>query len=325
MKHKKVLFSIVLAIAVALLWHLQSTDNAILKGNRTFSDDLVLTSEVISPGNSPGVIVVAGNFTMQSGATYVCELKDMTGAGNGHDQIDVSGNVALDGTLDIVFDGYTANDADHFDILKFGGTLTGTFSSISGLPTDWEVDYGTITPNTVTLYGPGAALPLELIGFDAKRKGKTVSLTWKTTSESNSDYFELEHSEDAKNFSVIDRVKSRTVTTGINTYTYEHKNPRQGISYYRLRQVDVDGTSRLSRIVYVDMGKQDIGFYPNPVKNGIIKFNQPVEAVTIYNTTGKAILRKENVESNLDVSGINKGVYLMEINNGSYTQKLIIE
>ena len=324
MKNSKLIFSITVAITITLLWNLQNTNNTIINGNRTISSDLLLTAGHISPGNSPGLITVTGNFTMESGASYKCELKNLTGAGTGHDQIDVSGDVSLDGTLDIVLDGYTPSDNDLFDVIAYDGTLTGTFSSVSGLPAGWQVDYGVITANTVTLYGPSTPLPMELINFNANQKNDNIVLSWKTATEQNNDYFEVEHSSNAREFTSLDRVKAEGMSSYPREYSYLDKNPIYGTNYYRLFQVDMDGKSTRSHIVSVEMDKHDISFYPNPAKKSI-SFSQPVELLVIYDLNGKEWLRKENIETTVDLSGIRKGTYLIDINNGNSQQKLIIE
>ncbi len=324
MENIKIFFSIGLIIVSISLWNLRDNADTIFKGNRKFSNGLVLSYETISPGNSPGIIKVTGNFKMESEATYICELKDMTGAGIGHDQIDVSGDITLAGALDVVLDGYVVNNTDYFDIIEYDGEINGTFGSVSGLPPGWKVDYGVRTEHTVTLYGPESTLPIELISFNGKRIEEMVRLTWETTSEINSDYFELLYSRDAINFSTIEKIKSKGMNTGINTYTYYHKNPDKNICYYRLRQVDKDGESTLSPIVFIDMGDEEINFYPNPT-SGIINFNKPVESVTIYNTMGKVIFKKESIKTNLDISNIKEGIYMIDINDGVYIQKLVIE
>lgn len=324
MKIGKILLLIAATITLCLQWKLHDLNNHSITGNRTITDDLTLSSELISPGNSPGVITVTGNFSMQSGATYKCELKNTSGAGSGHDQIDVSGNVTLDGTLDIILDGYIPSDNDNFAIISYGGTLSGTFSSVSGLPTGWSIDYGVIRANTVSLYKLASTLPVELISFDAQKTGDNILISWQTASEQNSDYFDIEHSADAINFKSLSRLNAQGNASTLSEYTYMDKAPTKGINYYRLKQMDIDGKYEYSHIVSATIERAQISFYPNPAKD-IINFDQSVKSVVIYDMMGKEILRKTNIASKLDVSKLAKGIYLIDINSGSIKQKLIVE
>ncbi|MCP3929914.1 MAG: hypothetical protein GY705_12535, partial [Bacteroidetes bacterium] len=107
---------------------------ATITGNTTLAGTDVLYDGLISPGHSPGKVNVTGNFTMGSGATYKCELKDLTGAGTGHDQIDVTGELSLDGILDIVLlDLFAPGINDVFEIIKFGtlNASKNTFTTVN--------------------------------------------------------------------------------------------------------------------------------------------------------------------------------------------------
>ena len=332
MRRATKLLSIIAVIAISLLWskypcentgELKFTTPTIIKGNTTLYGDSELTAGLISPGYSPGKITVTGNFTMGGSATYKCELKDLTGAGTGHDRIDASGDIALDGTLDIVLDGYSPANSDYFEIMAYGGNLSGTFSTITGMPAGWQIDYGVITANKVTIYGPSSALPIELINFTVRKKNEMLILFWKTASEQNSDYFDIEHSTNAQDFQKLGRIKTQGTNYDIRSYSYPHQSPPKGINYYRLKQVDTDGQFTYSNIVSGKIGTEEITFYPNPA-TGTISFDHPVETVTIYDLMGKEILKKEQVESVLDISGMEESIYILEINNGAFRKKLVV-
>ncbi len=295
-----------------------------LSGNRTIHKDLILNDGLISPGYSPGKITVTGDFTLGNDATYKCELKDLTGAGTGHDQIDVSGNTTIAGTLDIILDGYSPDDADMFDILKYGGSLSGTFSAISGLPAGWQIDYGVKAPGKISLYGPNSPLPVELLNFKVTKECEEVLLSWQTASEQNSDHFTVEHSTDGKKFTQLGQVKSMGTGNAMQNYSWTDKNPATGINYYRLKQVDNDGQFTYSKIISVIYEPNAISFYPNPAKKSI-SFNRKVKEVTIYDMQGKEVINLKNVTSGIDISTLKTGVYVVDVNQGEYKGKLIVE
>ncbi len=329
---KSITLTIIAIAAIFMFWdnipreyskNEKSTIDIVISGNKTIPKDFVLNDGMISPGHSPGKITVTGDFTMGSSATYKCELKDLTGGGTGHDQIDVSGNTTLAGTLNIVLDGYSPNSAEMFDIIKYGGTLSGTFSTITGMPAAWQIDYGVITPGKVTIYGPNSTLPVEVLNFNAQKDGRQVVLSWQTASEQNSDYFMVEHSTDAKTFSTLERVKARGESNAIHNYKVSDKVPAKGINYYRLKQMDLDGKYSYSKIKSVVFNTKGIAFYPNPASQ-TISFNKPVESVSIHDMQGKEVLKSQSPKSVIDISSLQPGIYIIDINQGQYNSQLIV-
>ena len=302
----------------------KNTYMTIIKGNKTIHENLVLDEGLISPGHSPGKIIVTGNLTMGSGATYKCELKDLTGAGSGHDQIDVSGNLTLNGSLKISLLGYNPNSNDQFEIMKYGGNLTGTFSTITGLPAGWQIDYGVLLPGKINIYGSGSAIPIELLNFKAKKDGRQVILSWQTASEQNSDYFIVEHSEDGRIFVKLGQTKAMGMSNAIQNYSFVDNNPVSGVNYYRLRQMDLDGKSGYSKVTSVTINDNIISFYPNPASK-IISFNRPVKSVSIHDIHGKEVLRSKSTNPVLNIASLQPGMYIIDVNNGQYKSRLIVE
>ena len=149
--------------------------------------------------------------------------------------------------------------------------------------------------------GPASPLPIELISFNAFSNGKTVEVNWETSMEQNNEYFSVERSVDGIEFTAIAIINGAIHSDEPISYQYEDINPVNGISYYRLRQTDLDGTSTVSEIRSVNHhydGVSDnlnLKLYPNPVKGGIIKAelegfipNDQV-AVQIINAKGKVV------------------------------------
>jgi len=108
-------------------------------------------------------------------------------------------------------------------------------------------------------------LPVELLSFSAKENGENVWLSWTTASEKNNDYFEVERSIDGRSFDYLDQVKGAGTTTLARHYQTNDKNPINGINYYRLKQVDFDGTTTYSEIVSIEVTSEKIELFPNPV------------------------------------------------------------
>jgi uncharacterized repeat protein (TIGR01451 family) len=122
-------------------------DGGTLSGNGTITAD-VSNDGAINPGSSPGTITIAGNF-VQSGTGVINAEVGGTTPGSGYDQLIVTGNATLAGTINIsLFGGFNPSDADTFDLLTWGGTRSGTFANVN-LP---AYPAGTLSPS----YEPNA-------------------------------------------------------------------------------------------------------------------------------------------------------------------------
>lgn len=116
-------------------------------------------------------------------------------------------------------------------------------------------------------------LPVELVSFSATVEAGSVKLLWVTASELNNDYFQVERSQDGIEFFPVVRIPGAGTTSQRNTYQAMDENPLPGTSYYRLSQVDFDGTISYSRVAMVHIAGEvaDIlKLYPNPVRQGDI-------------------------------------------------------
>jgi hypothetical protein len=169
---------------------------------------------------------------------------------------------------------------------------------------------------------PGPPLPVTLVEF---RGMKTASgpneLEWVTSSEVNNDYFEIQKSRDAVRFEAIGNVKGAGESKTQNTYTFSDESPERTITYYRLKQVDFDGTESLSRIVAVqrdpDPFKEFV--YPNPAEHYIeiaTDNGDTVEEVTLFDLKGNAVLSKTK-SAQVDISRLRKGDYFIQFRLGS--------
>ncbi len=129
---------------------------------------------------------------------------------------------------------------------------------------DWRITVGsqasTCGRTPVTAYATVPA-PVTLIDFTAVYvKPKTVALTWSTASEINNQYFTVQRSTDGINFTDILVVAGAGTSNRINVYEEFDNNAPAGISYYRLKQTDFDGTYTYSGIVKVFSEGQELSF-----------------------------------------------------------------
>jgi hypothetical protein len=186
-----------------------------------------------------------------------------------------------------------------------------------------------------------SALPVELIAFSAKIKSSSIYLSWQTASELNNDKFEIEESRDGQEFKKTGEIKGKGTTVEKQDYSFKIQSPKNGISYYRLKQIDFDGQFEYSKVISVNFkgNSGTIGkLYPNPSKLGMVnldyrsKKNEEIK-VSVFDVTGKLMVSQireiSNGENKLsfDFSNLNTGIYIVKIGNerNSTHQKLIIE
>jgi len=94
-------------------------------------------------------------------------------------------------------------------------------------------------------------LPVKLISFSGRLNGTKVDLNWVTANELNTKQFEVERSGDGQNFTKIATVNARGNSNTATSYDLVDPTPLQGVNYYRLKMVDIDGKFEYSRIVII--------------------------------------------------------------------------
>lgn len=92
--------------------------------------------------------------------------------------------------------------------------------------------------------------PVELLSFNASTDNDGVTLEWETASEINNDYFIVEKVDNEK-INVLGTVEGAGNSNQLNSYSYRDIAPHQGVNYYRLSQIDFDGTKESSDILAV--------------------------------------------------------------------------
>ena len=147
---------------------------------------------------------------------------------------------------------------------------------------------------------PPGPLPIDLLDFSATVEGPAVRLDWTTVSETNNDYFTIERSPDGLTFDVVTTVVGAGNSNTKLFYTTYDEDPLPGLSYYRLRQTDFDGSFSYSQIVSAQFSKQAsaISVFPNPVRGTQLtlsgKYLDAEEIrVTLINTLGEIVYATE--------------------------------
>ena len=176
----------------------------------------------------------------------------------------------------------------------------------------------------------GKPLPVELTRFDATAKGQSVNVSWATASEKNNDHFDVQRSATGSSYKTIGSVQGQGNSTTAHDYAFLDSYPLAGLSYYRLRQVDADGSSNYSPVATVQSaaGQKAIAF-PNPSTGTITlpALDGPIH-YRIYNNIGQTLLSGQAIgNEQFDITKIPRGTFFLELTSqsGRTTQRLMRE
>lgn len=250
-------------------------------------------------------------------------------------------------------DGGTAMTLD-IDIPEVPGTVTMTVQDpFGGVLVNEVLNEGVgqvvVTNTSLTelklIVDYNAPIPVELSSFAANVVGETIQIAWETATETNNKGFEIERSEDGESFTNIGYIDGNGTTTEKQGYSFTDHHPTSGTYYYRLRQIDFDGTANMSQTIEVDFVPTEYSLgqnYPNPFNPATkIKFAVPVESkvtVTLYNMLGQKVKDLVSAQFNvglheidLNASDLASGMYIYSItaqgvdgNNFVDTKKMML-
>lgn len=173
-------------------------------------------------------------------------------------------------------------------------------------------------------------LPITLLDFSGSKQNNTIELNWSTSIEKNNEKFVIERSEDGIHFQEIGNVKGVGNSATIHNYNFTDINPINGANYYRLKQIDLDGSYSFSNTIHLDnRSTADMIVYPNP-NNGSF-------SIKVYNASNEYKLELTNILGNViytrdgtadveitTVTDLKSGVYIVRLFSGGeiITKKL---
>jgi hypothetical protein len=168
---------------------------------------------------------------------------------------------------------------------------------------------------------PGCiVLPIELMSFSGENLDiSTNKLNWKTASELNNEYFEIERKDQyADEFVKIGEHDGAGYSNLIQEYEFIDDEVKTEVSYYRLKQVDYNGEYSYSKTISIgNTPDTENRIYPNPAKDVLnISFNAMAESITVYivNTIGEVVYQENydadnSIQSKIDISKFAAGTY----------------
>ncbi|MFT3911970.1 MAG: T9SS type A sorting domain-containing protein [Ferruginibacter sp.] len=219
----------------------------------------------------------------------------------------------------IPFTGPLGTGAADFSFVANASSLTSTGNHLLFIRTR-EVN-GKWSLTNVLPFDYSGPLPVSLLNFKVKAEGKHALLNWQTSSEQNSARFDIERSIDAIRFEKIGSVKAAGNSSSQINYSFIDHAPKNGINYYRLREVDLDGHAQYSELRKATFNEVPALTLYNNFSNGQpVKVNVNVfpSVLTVFNASGKKV-KETDLTANqyyLPVIDFANGVYIAVLNNG---------
>jgi len=167
-------------------------------------------------------------------------------------------------------------------------------------------------------FAPGTivALPVELTSFTAAHVAAGTQLRWTTASELNSHYFDVQRSADGHAFTTIASKPAHGTTAHPSSYAFLDPETLASLRYYRLKQVDEDGTTTYSVTVAVAAGTAPgFSLSPSPAFESITLVSEEPITYAIRNTTGQTVRQGSTLAgaTTLAVASLPAGVYFVEL------------
>lgn len=171
-------------------------------------------------------------------------------------------------------------------------------------------------------------LPINLGTFKGTITTKGNILDWQTFGEQNNDYFMVQRANENGIFIDLGKISGAGNSTTVRNYSFVDVKPASATNYYRLAQVDYDGTIHYNQtIALANEGQQQYSLSPNPANDYLlIHQNKEAQATqyTVCNMLGNVVAKGSFIASThkLNVANLPKGSYFIALQQATQTQTL---
>ena len=171
--------------------------------------------------------------------------------------------------------------------------------------------------------------PVNLVSFDAKAENGMSKLTWTTLSELNNDRFLIQHSTNGIDFKNVGKVLGHGTTNRPMNYEFYHKDVTNGTNYYKIKQVDFDGSMTVTNVKSIEHhNEKSLRITPTISSDYItISISQKTNG-NIYDLNGKHVAEITlDGDTKFDVRNLEKGVYVVhtQVNQELFSRRFIVE
>ncbi len=200
--------------------------------------------------------------------------------------------------------------------------MTWNFSTGTTLGTGQFVQHGINIRSSTTL-------PVALTYFKGQAIKNGNQLLWQTASEHNNKGFYIQRSKDGVKWQDLAFESGKGTTLMANNYEWVDNDLMLGYNYYRLKQVDNDGSFKFSPVILIIGGKNDkILVYPNPTSGDLFYESddlKSVERIQLYDTMGKLLQETTNINGKFSIAHLPSGLYwlLIKTNNRNFYERIV--
>ncbi len=187
-------------------------------------------------------------------------------------------------------------------------------------------------PNGTVVGSVVAVLPVKLSSFSGKNIENANQIFWSTSTEINTNNFEIQRSENSVDFIAVGKQKAIGNSAVVQNYSFTDASIyNKSTLYYRLKINDNNGAYTYSNIIKIARdSKIAISLYPNPAKGFVTIEGSKISSVSVSDIFGRTVLQKDFNQVNnatLNTLALAKGVYNVSVKNANETVvlKLIIE
>ncbi len=268
-------------------------------GNLSITDNDLLTD-----------LTSLSNLTSIDGALTI-NLNDLLTSLSGLENIDPATIVSANPSIDdiIILDNPLLNECEVTSICQA--------FDINTLTTDIMNNASNCAGN-LAIITACQSLPVEWLNpVVAITKENKIEIRFATSVQVNNSHFEIEHSQDGRNYYPIGIIEGDGSSSLESYYKYFDEDPSIGKNYYRVKQVDFDGKYEYSNIAAARFKANEIIIFPNPANEELTIISKEKQALVVYNQLGKIVKRIAiNEERNtIDISEFESGFYYLSIGN----------
>jgi hypothetical protein len=295
-------------------------------------DNMVSLQKNISGTNFPISILGGGPQTgLSFGASIFYRLTDATIAGAGTFTYIVNAN-------SVITDYRNPSTTASTYVADASRTRSNVTLNENATPAALVLGMPNNATNATYITGLRATvLPVNLISFTAKKGTNGIELNWATASEQNNNRFELQRSADGNSFVTIKTVTGANNANSRNNYSFLDKNPIAGVNYYKLVQIDNDGTVKELGVQAVSSDLKGLAFNVssygevNQINYTVYATTSGKANVTVFDLSGKQVaniaidLAAGNNNLKINSNNLKSGVYVavLKAENNTLTSKFV--
>lgn len=213
------------------------------------------------------------------------------------------------------------------EIIKIG-SVTKFDGSVDGMMLTGPLYASQYTTSSPSGFSSSAVLPVKLLAFSATIKDGVIILSWQTTEETNTKLFSLERSTTGSTYESIGKVNAKGSGS---SYQLRDALASRGLTFYRLKTVDIDGRAEYSRTISITKNCDALySMVPNPANQNIKVLNSTIGSdktvVQIFDVAGTKVFQKQyraDASIDIDVSAYRRGIYFIRINGQA--EKIILQ